>query len=71
MAGMFWDADRTMCKRCQPGTYWPATTGLETDACIPCANPTTGDKTLAKSKYGAKSCPAYPSKPVKQHPLNG
>jgi len=58
-AGLYWNAEDVMCKKCPPGTYWPATTGLETDTCIPCANP------KGRVKNGAKFCPAYPNKPAK------
>ena len=77
MAGAYWDAEDMVCKKCPPGTYWPVTRGLETDACIPCAAPRRelaafsatahGNKTHpASDKYGAKSCPAYPNKPMKK-----
>ena len=77
VAGSYWHADAMMCKKCRPGMYWPVTSGLETDACIPCAAPrrelaafsatASGNKTHSTSgKYGAKSCPAYPNKPVKK-----
>lgn len=71
-AGLYWDAMDALCKKCAPGTYWP-TTGLETDTCIPCTGAAprqlrnkTASSGLGFSKYGAKSCPAYPNKPTKK-----
>lgn len=79
-AGTYWHAEDMVCKKCPPFTYWPVTNGLETDKCIPCAAPrrelaafstthATGSHNKTRSastKYGAKSCPAYPNKPVKK-----